>query len=49
MKDQSKKKKAYIKPSLEVIKIRKDEIISTSGVSGNSFGSSYLSGNGYNL
>ena len=37
----TKNKKSYIKPKLEIIKIKKDEIIITSGPTpeGNSFGS----------
>ena len=42
------KKKKYIKPNIEIIKINKDQIIVTSGPTpdGNSFGSLY---SGYKL
>ena len=43
------KKKKYIKPNIEIIKINKDEIIVTSGPSANSFGGDYLSGTAYKL
>ena len=44
---QTKSKKKYIKPNMDVIKINKDEIIVTSGSSSNSFGGDYLTGTGY--
>ena len=42
-------KKVYKSPKVEIIKIKKDEIIVTSGGSGNSFGGDYLNGTGYKL
>ena len=47
--EKSKIKKKYIKPNIEIIKINKDEIIVTSGLSPNSFGGDYLTGTGYKL